>query len=99
MTCTVIKEKDSVTFVCPRGRKAELTAEDQRKIDEYIVSLAKELETTCDICGKPIVGIENFIDAGDKVVCSEQCLQKAIGEFTRWQNTESLAVNSKEFKE
>lgn len=92
MTCTVIKEKDSVTFVCSRGRKVELTAEDQRKIDEY---LAKELETTCDICGKHIVGIENFIDAGDKVVCSEQCLQKAIGEFTHWQNIESLAVNSK----
>lgn len=95
MTCTVIKEKDSVTFVCSRGRKAELTAEDQRKIDECITSLEKELETTCDMCGKHIVGIENFIDAGDKVVCSEQCLQKAIEEFTHWRNIESLAVNSK----
>lgn len=49
------------------------------------------LETTCDICGKPIVGIENFIDAGDKVVCSNECLEKAIGEFTYWRNSD---VNS-----
>lgn len=32
----------------------------------------KELETTCDICGKEIIGIDNFIDAGDKVVCSKK---------------------------
>lgn len=45
MTCTVIKEKDSVTFVCFRGhKKEELTAEDQRKIDECLTSLVKELE-------------------------------------------------------
>lgn len=50
---------------------------------------SEKFETTCDICGKLIVGIENFIDAGDKVVCSNKCLEKAIGEFTHWQNTES----------
>ena len=37
--------------------------------------------TTCDICGKVIVGVENFINAGDMVVCSEECKQKAIGKF------------------
>jgi hypothetical protein len=30
-------------------------------------------KTTCDICGKEIIGVENFINAGDKVVCSEEC--------------------------
>lgn len=44
-------------------------------------------ETTCDICGKKIVGIENFVNAGDKVVCSEKCRQTAEAEFTHWQNT------------
>lgn len=39
------------------------------------------IKTTCDICGKEIIGIENFINAGDRVVCSEECKQKAIGEF------------------
>lgn len=34
-------------------------------------------KTTCDICGKEIIGVENFINAGDKVVCSEECKQKA----------------------
>lgn len=34
-------------------------------------------KTTCDICGKEIIGAENFINAGDKVVCSEECKQKA----------------------
>lgn len=40
-----------------------------------------EQTTTCDICGKEIVGIENFINAGDKVVCSEECLHQAIGDY------------------
>ena len=40
-----------------------------------------EQTTTCDICGKEIIGIENFINAGDKVVCSEKCLQQAIGDY------------------
>ena len=39
------------------------------------------LKSTCDICGKEIIGVENFINAGDKVVCLESCKQKAIGEF------------------
>ena len=39
------------------------------------------MKTTCDICGKEIVGVENFINAGDKVVCSEECKQKAIGDY------------------
>lgn len=46
-----------------------------------------EMITTCDICGKTIIGINNFINAGDKVVCSEECLYKAIGEFRHWENT------------
>lgn len=41
----------------------------------------KQVINTCDICGKVIVGVDNFIDAGDMVVCSEECKQKAIGEF------------------
>ena len=48
-----------------------------------------KMTTTCDICGKEIIGVENFIDAGDKVVCSEDCKQKAIGQFRHWQETES----------
>ena len=39
------------------------------------------IKSTCDICGKEIIGVENFINAGDKVVCSEECKQKEIGEF------------------
>lgn len=46
-----------------------------------------EMITTCDICGKTIIGVNNFINAGDKVVCSEECLHKAIGEFRHWENT------------
>lgn len=46
-----------------------------------------EMITTCDVCGNIIVGINNFINAGDKVVCSEECLHKAIGEFRHWENT------------
>ena len=34
-------------------------------------------KVTCDICGKEIIGVENFINAGDKVVCSEECKRKA----------------------
>ena len=41
----------------------------------------KQAINTCDICGKTIIGVENFINADDKVVCSEECKQKAIGEF------------------
>lgn len=41
----------------------------------------KMIKTTCDICGKVIVGVDNFINAGDMVVCSEECKQKAIGKF------------------
>ena len=51
------------------------------KIDE------QQMKTTCDICGKEIIGIENFVDAGDKVVCSQKCLETAIAEFYHWQNT------------
>lgn len=46
----------------------------------------QELKTTCGVCGKEIVGIDNFIDAGDDVVCSQECLRIAIGRFERWQN-------------
>lgn len=46
-----------------------------------------EMITTCDVCGKTIVGVNNFINAGDKVVCSDDCLHKAIGEFRHWENT------------
>ena len=46
-----------------------------------------EMITTCDICGKTIVGVNNFINAGDKIVCSDDCLHKAIGEFRHWENT------------
>lgn len=48
-----------------------------------------EMITTCDICGKTIIGIENFVNVGDKVVCSEDCKQTAIGQFRHWENTPS----------
>ena len=48
-----------------------------------------EMITTCDICGNTIIGIENFVNAGDKVVCSEDCKQTAIGQFRHWENTPS----------
>lgn len=87
MTCTVIKENDKISFICYRGhKKTELTTEDQKKIAEVISSISKERETICDICGRRIVGIENFINAGDKVVCSEKCLETAKAEFTSWLN-------------
>ena len=58
--------------------------QDKKKYGDY-----NKMTTTCDICGKEIIGIENFIDAGDKVVCSENCKQTAIAEFRHWQETES----------
>lgn len=58
--------------------------QDKKKYGYY-----NKMTTTCDICGKEIIGIENFIDAGDKVVCSENCKQTAIAEFRHWQETES----------
>ena len=48
-----------------------------------------EMIATCDICGKTIIGIENFVNAGDKVVCSEDCKQTAIGQFRHWENIPS----------
>lgn len=51
--------------------------------------ISKVYMTNCDVCGKEIIGIENFINAGDKVVCSEDCKQTAIGQFRHWQETES----------
>ena len=48
-----------------------------------------EMIATCDICGKTIIGIENFVNADDKVVCSEDCKQTAIGQFRHWENTPS----------
>ena len=41
----------------------------------------KQTINTCDICGKVIIGVDNFINADDMVVCSEECKQKAIGKF------------------
>ena len=46
--------------------------QDKKKYGYY-----NKMTTTCDICGKEIIGIENFINAGDKVVCSENCKQTA----------------------
>lgn len=57
-----------------------------------------EMITTCDICGKTIIGVENFINAGDKVVCSEDCKQTAIGQFRHWENTPSHNWERKEIK-
>jgi hypothetical protein len=57
-----------------------------------------EMITTCDICGKEIIGVENFINAGDKVVCSEDCKQTAIGQFRHWENTPSHNWKRKEIK-
>ncbi|MBP5698104.1 MAG: hypothetical protein J6W96_01075, partial [Alphaproteobacteria bacterium] len=48
-----------------------------------------KIQTNCDVCGKEISGIENFINAGDKVVCFEECLYEAIGQFRHWENTPS----------
>ena len=55
----------------------------------YNDKISNKMTTTCDICGKTIIGVENFINAGDKVVCSEDCKQTAIGQFRHWQETES----------
>jgi len=40
-----------------------------------------EMITTCDVCGKIIVGANHFINAGDKIVCSDDCLQKASSQW------------------
>lgn len=39
------------------------------------------IKLTCDVCGKEIVGVENFVNAGDKVVCSDKCKQEAVSKF------------------
>ena len=39
------------------------------------------LQTNCDVCGKKIVGINHFINAGDKIVCSDDCLHKASSQW------------------
>lgn len=72
--------------------------ENEEPSDEEVIQLLTQIDklelegplvTRCDMCGATITGIENFIDAGDKVVCSQRCLNRAIGEFTHWQNTHS----------
>lgn len=70
----VFSESNIVNMRIKYGEKNE-----EKSLDEMI--------TTCDICGKTIIGVNNFINAGDKVVCSEECLHKAIGEFRHWENT------------
>ena len=39
------------------------------------------LQTNCDVCGKKIVGVNHFINAGDKIVCSDDCKQKASAQW------------------
>lgn len=39
------------------------------------------LQTNCDICGKTIIGVNHFINAGDKIVCSDDCLHKASSQW------------------
>lgn len=39
------------------------------------------LQTNCDICGKTIIGANHFINAGDKIVCSDDCKQKASSQW------------------
>lgn len=72
----VFSESNIVNMRVKYGEKNE-----EKSLDEMI--------TTCDICGKTIIGIENFVNAGDKVVCSEDCKQTAIGQFRHWENTPS----------
>ena len=48
MTCKVIENKNGITFVCSCWRNAELTEDDQRKIDEIIKNLEKRLESKED---------------------------------------------------
>ena len=74
-----IKAFDESNIVNMRVKYGEKNEE--KSLDEMI--------TTCDICGKTIIGIENFVNAGDKVVCSEDCKQTAIGQFRHWENTPS----------
>ena len=71
-----LSESNIVNMRVKYGEKNE-----EKPLDEMI--------TTCDICGKTIIGIENFVNAGDKVVCSEDCKQTAIGQFRHWENTPS----------
>ena len=81
----VFSESNIVNMRIKYGEKNE-----EKSLDEMI--------TTCDICGKTIIGVNNFINAGDKVVCSEECLHKAIGEFRHWENTPSHNWKRKEIK-
>lgn len=74
-----IKAFDESNIVNMRVKYGEKNEE--KSLDEMI--------TTYDICGKTIIGIENFVNAGDKVVCSEDCKQTAIGQFRHWENTPS----------
>lgn len=74
-----IKAFDESNIVNMRVKYGEKNEE--KSLDEMI--------TTYDICGKTIIGIENFVNAGDKVVCSEDCKQTAIGQFKHWENTPS----------
>lgn len=63
-------------------------AQHHKKAAEALAKIKEQqMKTTCDICGKEIIGVENFVDAGDKVVCSQKCLETAISEFYHWQNT------------
>lgn len=54
--------------------------------------ISKVYITNCDVCGKEIIGINNFINAGDKVVCSEDCKQQAIADFRHFENTKLTGV-------
>lgn len=47
MSCNVVKNENGVAFVCTRGN-SKLSKEDQRKIDEIIKNLTKELEEQSD---------------------------------------------------
>lgn len=65
------------------------------KIDE---DWKQTLTFNCDVCGKKIISIENMIDAGDKVVCSKECLNKAISEFMIWANGGLTRINNYKVK-
>lgn len=43
------------------------------KASEPTEDWRETLTFDCDVCGKKIVGIKNMVNAGDKVVCSENC--------------------------
>ena len=78
-------ESNIVKLKVKYGEKNE-----EKSLDEMI-----KMITTCDICGKTIVGVENFINAGDKVVSSEECKQKAIG---KWFIENSLTTDERRGK-